>query len=63
MSREVILQRDGHRWDVEIDPKMSLEDIILDLDSRDDSRRTKAATFVVTEKVVMLNIHTTPHQP
>lgn len=63
MDREVTLQRNGHHWDVEIDPKKSLEDIILDLDSRDDPRRIKAATLIVTEKVILLNIHTTPPQP
>ena len=64
MDRQVIVQNNGHRWDVSIDPKKTLEEIVLDLDSRPDTRPVKAVTLVISRSVVLVNAHTeSPHQP
>lgn len=60
MDRQVFVQNNGHRWDVVIDPKKTLEEIVLDLDSRPDTRPVKAVTLVITRSSVILNVHTTP---
>ena len=60
MDRKVIVQNNGHRWDVDIDPKKTLEEIVLELDSRPDTRPVKAVTLVVTRDLMLLNVHTTP---
>lgn len=63
MDREVIVQNNGHRWDVSIDPKKTLEEILLDLDSRPDTRPIKAVTLLISRSTVLVNVHTTPPQP
>jgi hypothetical protein len=60
MDREVFVRKNGHRWEVSIDPKKTLEEIVLDLDSRSDTRPIKAVTLVVTRRTVFINAHTEP---
>lgn len=60
MNREVIVQNDGHRWEVSIDPKKTLEEIVLELDSSSDTRPIKAVTLVITRHTVFVNAHTEP---
>ena len=59
MDRQVLVQNNGHRWDVSVDPKKTLEEIVLELDSRPDTRPTKAVTLVITRHEVVINVHTT----
>ena len=58
MDRKVVVQNNGHNWDVSIDPKKTLEEIVLDLDSSSDTRPTRAVTLVITRSLVILNVHT-----
>ena len=60
MDRKVLVQNNGHRWDVSVDPKKTLEEIVLDMDSRPDTRPIKAVTLVISRYIVILNAHTTP---
>lgn len=60
MDRQVLVQNNGHHWDVSIDPKKTLEEIVLELDNSSDTRPIKAVTLVISRNTVIVNAHTAP---
>ena len=60
MDRRVLVHNNGHPWEVSIDPKKTLEEIVLELDNSSDTRPIKVVTLVISRNAVIINAPTAP---
>lgn len=59
MTIKLHAQKNGHRWEADIDPEMTITEIVGKL-MVDDPRPIRSAVFICTNRFATVNVTTEP---